>query len=90
MSVALNVTWLLDCGMDRQNGIATDGHARLQDNQGGRLRLLGIALGRPAGQRVAAVTNRIQAVKMNGHDPYAQMRDVMAGLPVPRVYGKLP
>lgn len=76
--------------MDGQNGIATDGHARLQDNKGGRPRLLGIALGRPAGQRLAAVTNLIQAGKMNGHDPYAQMRDVMAGLPVQRAYVKSP
>lgn len=90
LSDALNAAWLHGCGMYGQNGIATDGHRRLQDNQGGRPSFLGIALGRPAGQRVAAVTNLMQTAKMNGHDPYAQMRDVMAGLPVQRAHVKLP
>ncbi len=46
--------------------------------------------GDPAGSRVAAVTNLIQAAKMDDHDPYSQMRDVMAGLPVQHAYGELP
>ncbi len=33
-----------------------------------------------AGQRAAAVTSLIQSARMNGHDPYAYLRDVMARL----------
>lgn len=34
-----------------------------------------------AGQRAAAVMSLIQSAHMNGHDPYAYLRDVMARLP---------
>ena len=33
-----------------------------------------------AGQRAAAVMSLIQSARMNGHDPYAYLRDVMAHL----------
>jgi len=35
-----------------------------------------------AGQRAAAVMSLIQSARMNGHDPYAYLRDVMARLPM--------
>lgn len=38
----------------------------------------------PACQRDPAVTSLVPAAKMNGHDPYAQMRDVVAGQSVQR------
>lgn len=31
-----------------------------------------------AGQRATAITSLIQSVKLNGHDPYAYLRDVLA------------
>ena len=34
-----------------------------------------------AGQRAAAVMSLIQSAKLNGHDPYAYMKDVLARLP---------
>jgi transposase len=34
-----------------------------------------------AGQRGAAIMSLIQSARMNGHDPYAYLRDVMARLP---------
>jgi transposase len=34
-----------------------------------------------AGQRAAAVMSLIQSAKLNGHDPYAYLRDVLARLP---------
>jgi len=34
-----------------------------------------------AGQRAAAVMNLIQSAKLNGHDPYAYLKDVLARLP---------
>jgi hypothetical protein len=34
-----------------------------------------------AGQRAAAVMSLIQSVKLNRHDPYAYMRDVLTRLP---------
>ena len=37
-----------------------------------------------AGQRAAAVMSLIQSARMNGHDPYAYLRDVMARLPMQR------
>ena len=37
-----------------------------------------------AGQRSAAVMSLIQSARMNGHDPYAYLRDVMASLPMQR------
>ncbi|QHE76140.1 IS66 family transposase [Hydrogenophaga sp. PBL-H3] len=37
-----------------------------------------------AGQRAAAVMSLIQTARMNGHDPYAYLRDVMARLPMHR------
>ncbi len=37
-----------------------------------------------AGQRAAAVMSLIQSARMNGHDPYAYLRDVMARLPTQR------
>ncbi len=37
-----------------------------------------------AGQRAAAVMSLIQSARMNGHDPYAYLRDVMTRLPLQR------
>ena len=34
-----------------------------------------------AGQRAAAVMSLIQAARMNGHDPYAYLKDVLTRLP---------
>jgi hypothetical protein len=34
-----------------------------------------------AGRRAAAVMSLIQSVKMNGHDPHAYLKDVLARLP---------
>ena len=34
-----------------------------------------------AGQRAAAVMSLIQSAKINGHDPYAYMKDVLTRLP---------
>ena len=34
-----------------------------------------------AGQRAAAVMSLMQSAKLNGHDPYAYLKDVLAGLP---------
>ena len=37
-----------------------------------------------AGQRAAAVMSLIQSAKLNGHDPYAYLRDVLTQLPTHR------
>ena len=37
-----------------------------------------------AGQRAAAVMSLIQSAKLNGHDPYAYMKDVLSRLPTHR------
>ena len=37
-----------------------------------------------AGQRAAAVMSLIQSAKLNGHDPYAYLKDVLARLPTHR------
>ena len=34
-----------------------------------------------AGQRAAAVMSLIQSAKLNGHDPYAYLKDVLSRLP---------
>ncbi len=34
-----------------------------------------------AGQRAVAVMSLIQSAKLNGHDPYAYLKDVLARLP---------
>jgi hypothetical protein len=34
-----------------------------------------------AGQRAAAVMNLIQSARLNGHDPYSYMKDMLARLP---------
>jgi transposase len=34
-----------------------------------------------AGQRAAAVMSLIQSARMNGHDPYAYLKDVLSRLP---------
>ena len=34
------------------------------------------------GQRAAAAISLIQSARMNGHDPYADLRDVMVRLPM--------
>ena len=34
-----------------------------------------------AGQRAAAIMSLIQSVKLNGHDPYAYLKDVLQCLP---------
>jgi transposase len=62
----------------------------LVDNNHLENRLRPVALGRGnwlfagslrAGQRAAAVMSLIQSAKLNGHDPYAYLRDVLARLP---------
>jgi len=35
-----------------------------------------------AGRRAAAVMSLVQSAKMNGHDPYVYLKDVLARLPV--------
>ena len=37
-----------------------------------------------AGQRAAVIMSLIQTAKLNGHDPYAYLRDVLARLPTQR------
>ena len=37
-----------------------------------------------AGKRAAAVMSLIQSAKLNGHDPYAYLKDVLARLPTQR------
>ena len=37
-----------------------------------------------AGQRAAAVMSLIQSAKLNGHDPYAYLKDVLERLPTQR------
>ena len=37
-----------------------------------------------AGQRAAAVMSLIQSAKLNGHDPYAYLKDVLTRLPTQR------
>ncbi|TAJ64692.1 transposase, partial [Variovorax sp.] len=37
-----------------------------------------------AGQRSAAIMSLIQTAKLNGHDPYAYLKDVMTRLPTHR------
>ncbi|WP_415838399.1 IS66 family transposase, partial [Polaromonas hydrogenivorans] len=37
-----------------------------------------------AGKRAAAVMSLIQSARMNGHDPYAYLKDVLARLPTQR------
>lgn len=34
-----------------------------------------------AGQRAAAITSLIQSAKLNGHDPYVYLKDVLIRLP---------
>lgn len=60
------------------------------DNNHLENRIRPIALGRSnwlfagslrAGQRAAAIMSLIQSAKLNGHDPYAYLRDVLARLP---------
>jgi len=34
-----------------------------------------------AGQRAAAIMSLIQSAKLNGHDPYAYLKDVLTRLP---------
>jgi transposase len=38
-----------------------------------------------AGQRAAAVMSLIQSAKLNGHDPYRYLKDVLERLPTQRV-----
>ena len=37
-----------------------------------------------AGQRAAAITSLIQSAKLNGHDPYTYLKDVLERLPTQR------
>lgn len=37
-----------------------------------------------AGKRAAAVMSLIQSAKLNGHDPYAYLKDVLTRLPTQR------
>ena len=61
------------------------------DNNWIENRIRPIALGRSnwlfagslrAGQRAAAVMSLIQSARMNGHDPYAYLKDVLTRLPM--------
>jgi transposase len=38
-----------------------------------------------AGKRAAAITSLIQSAKLNGHDPYAYLKDILERLPTQRV-----
>lgn len=40
-----------------------------------------------AGQRAAAVTSLIQSAKLNAHDPYMYLKDVLQRLPTQRASG---
>ena len=60
------------------------------DNNHLENRIRPIALGRSnwlfagslrGGQRAAAVMSLVQSAKLNGHDPHAYLRDVLARLP---------
>ncbi|KWF15207.1 transposase [Burkholderia ubonensis] len=66
-----------------------DGHLEI-DNLPVERALRGVAVGRNnwlfagslrAGRRAAAVMSLVQSAKMNGHDPYAYLKDVLARLP---------
>ena len=68
---------------------ADDGHWPI-DNNWAENQMRPIALGRKnwlfagslrAGQRAAASMSLIQSARLNGHDPYAYLRDVMTRLP---------
>ena len=68
---------------------ADNGHWPI-DNNWAENQMRPVALGRKnwlfagslsAGQRGAAIMSLIQSARMNGHDPYAYLRDVMARLP---------
>jgi hypothetical protein len=37
-----------------------------------------------AGQRAAAITSLIQSAKLNGHDPYVYLKDMLERLPTQR------
>lgn len=37
-----------------------------------------------AGQRAATITSLIQSAKLNGHDPYTYLKDVLTRLPTQR------
>jgi transposase len=37
-----------------------------------------------AGQRAAAITSLIRSAQLNGHDPYAYLKDVITRLPTQR------
>lgn len=37
-----------------------------------------------AGQRAAAIMSLIQSAKLNGHDPYAYLKDILQRLPTQR------
>ncbi len=61
------------------------------DNNWGENRIRPIALGRNnwlfagslrAGQRAAAIMSLIQSAKLNGHDAFAYMKDVLERLPI--------
>jgi transposase len=71
---------------------AEDGQLPL-DNNGIENQIRPIAIGRNnwlfagslrAGQRAAAVMSLIQSARVNGHDPYAYLRDVLERLPTQR------
>ena len=62
----------------------------MQDGIDRRVTIRPIAIGRSnwlfagslrAGKRAAAIMNLIQSTKMNGHDPYAYIKDVLTRLP---------
>jgi len=40
-----------------------------------------------AGQRAAAIMSLIQTAKLNGHDPYAYLKDILQRLPTHRASG---
>lgn len=68
-----------------------DGHLPVDNNIENQIRP--IAIGRNnwlfagslrAGQRGAAVMSLIQSARLNGHDPYAYLKDVLTRLPTQR------
>jgi hypothetical protein len=40
-----------------------------------------------SGKRAAAIMSLIQSARMNGHDPYAYLKDVLTRLPTQRASG---
>ena len=51
---------------------------------GDRAQELAVRRNACAGERAAAITSLIQSAKLNGHDPYVYLKDVLERLPTQR------